>query len=63
MTCPVCGRELTRDEIAVYRRLVFREADDCLCKTCFAARLHVPEEEIDKKIAHFKSIGCTLFSR
>ena len=49
------------DEIAIYRRLIYRDAQEYLCKKCLACELKVEETEIDKKIEHFKSIGCTLF--
>ena len=63
MECKSCGAPLLKDEIAIYKRLVDRGASDeeCVCKNCLAARLQVPVEAIDKKIEHFKSIGCTLF--
>ena len=52
---------LLLDEIAIYRRLIYRDAEEYLCKRCLGESLGVTEEEIDKKIEHFKSIGCTLF--
>ena len=59
--CFECGRRLTGDEIAVYRKLVDRMAESFLCKTCFAAYFEVSEDKIDKKIEQFKRIGCLLF--
>lgn len=56
-----CERRLTSDEIAIYRRLIYRDADEYLCKTCLAEKMKTTETEIEKKIEHFKSIGCTLF--
>lgn len=61
--CYQCGRSLTGDEIAVYRKLVNREADCFLCKTCLADYFEVSEEKIDEKIRQFKRIGCLLFSK
>ena len=57
-----CGAKLSCDETAVYRRLVYRDATEFLCKKCLAAEFKITEEDIDKKIAHFKSVGCTLFN-
>ncbi len=57
-----CEKRLTLDEIAIYRRLIYRDADAYLCKACLAAKMRVSEKEIEEKIAHFKKIGCTLFS-
>ena len=62
-SCYQCQRQLTGDEIAVYRKLVNREADRFLCKTCLAAYFEVSEDKIDQKIRQFKRIGCLLFSR
>lgn len=59
--CNHCGRQLTGDEIAVYRKLVDRMAEKFLCKTCLAAYFEVSEDKIDKKIEQFKLIGCLLF--
>ena len=60
-TCKECQKPLLRDEIAIYRRLIHREAEEYLCKECLAAFLGVPTEVIDSRIAYFKKIGCTLF--
>lgn len=60
--CIQCKKHLTSDEIAIYRRLIYRDADEYLCKTCLAEKMKTTEAEIDKKIEHFKSIGCTLFT-
>ena len=59
--CFQCGVQLTADEIAVYRKMVNREADEFLCKTCLARYFDVPVEKIDQKIQQFKRIGCLLF--
>ena len=50
-----------RDEVAIYRRLIHREAEEYLCRECLAGVLGVPAEVIDSRIAYFKKIGCTLF--
>lgn len=59
--CDSCSRQLTADEIAVYRKMVNRTADKFLCKTCLAEYFEVSEEKIDQKIEQFKRIGCLLF--
>ncbi len=56
-----CEKRLTADEIALYRKLIYRDAEEYLCKACLAKKMRVTEEDLDKKIAHFKKIGCTLF--
>lgn len=57
-----CERRLTSYEIAIYRRLIYRDAEEYLCKTCLAEKMKTTEAEIERKIEHFKKIGCTLFS-
>ena len=59
--CIQCGKELIRDEIAIYRRLIYRDAEEYMCKECLAQYLGVPMEVIDARIVYFKKIGCTLF--
>lgn len=59
--CKDCEKTLLLDEIAIYKRLVYRDAEEYLCKECLARELNVSVSEIDKKIEHFRAIGCTLF--
>ena len=59
--CHVCGRPLTRDEIAVTKKLVSRGATEYCCVSCLAARFEVTPEDIRERIAYFRSTGCTLF--
>jgi hypothetical protein len=59
--CKQCDKYLKSDEIAIYRRLIHREAEEYLCRECLAKLLGVPTEVIDQRIAYFKKIGCTLF--
>lgn len=61
MDCFKCGGPLSADEIAIYRRMVFRGAKECLCIHCFAKEFSVTEDLIREKIDHFKKMGCTLF--
>ena len=48
--CMQCGRELTHDEIAIYKRMVNRGAKEYLCITCFAKKFKVSEELIRESI-------------
>ena len=59
--CIQCDKVLSSDEIAIYRRLIYRDAEEYMCKDCLAAYLGVSAEVIDARIAYFKKIGCTLF--
>ena len=53
---------LLSDEIAIYRKLIYRDAEEYLCKKCLASELRVDEAELDRKIEYFRRIGCTLFN-
>lgn len=61
MKCMTCERELTADEIAIYKRLISRGAEQFACKSCLAKKLGVEEADIDRKIDFFRRHGCTLF--
>ncbi len=61
--CMKCHRKLTGDEIGLYRKLIGRDAETFLCKTCLSGRLKIREERLDEKIRQFKKLGCTLFPR
>lgn len=61
--CFSCNKQLSMDEIAIYKRLVDRGAGRCLCKECLAVKLGCETGIIEKKIEYFKEIGCTLFVR
>lgn len=59
--CKNCGKELEKDEIAIYKRMVNRGATEYLCIGCMAAYFNVGEDLIREKIEHFRKMGCTLF--
>lgn len=59
--CKQCGKELSRDEIGLHKKLVNRGAADFWCMTCLGAHFKVSEELLLAKIEQFKRDGCTLF--
>ena len=59
--CRKCGREITRDEIAVTKKLINRGSETFCCAPCLAAHFRVDEQVIRDKIAQFREMGCTLF--
>ena len=59
--CKKCGKVLSSDEIALYRRLIYRDAEEYLCIECLAEEMRVLVPALEEKIAYFKEIGCTLF--
>lgn len=61
-TCKECGAELLADDIAIYRKLVNRGADEFLCIDCLAKFFRCPRKAIEDKIAYYRESGtCTLF--
>ena len=61
MTCHTCGRELTRDETGLTRKLISRAAQECYCLTCLGEMFRLKEEQLLELIVHFRESGCTLF--
>lgn len=56
-----CGKPLTRDEIAVTKKLINRGTTEFYCVECLAHRFEVQPADILERIQHFKQTGCTLF--
>ena len=59
--CMECGRELTRDEISLHKKMINRGSVQFLCITCLAAYYSTTEEAMQERIRHFRSQGCLLF--
>ena len=60
--CVSCGREVTRDEQALTRKLINRGAESFYCLRCLAILFEVSEETLRDKIVQFRRMGCTLFT-
>ncbi|MDF2587813.1 MAG: hypothetical protein K0S41_1654 [Anaerocolumna sp.] len=60
--CRQCNKVLTRDEKAIYYRLVNRAATDFLCIPCLAEYFKCRVSDIEDRIISLKKMGCTLFS-
>lgn len=61
MKCDKCGKELTKDEIALTKKLISRNAVEFLCINCLAQYIGTAAEELEDKIEQFKEEGCGLF--
>lgn len=59
--CYVCGKELTKNEIGLTKKLIDKKTNKFYCLSCLAEYLEVIEEELLAKIEEFKEEGCTLF--
>jgi hypothetical protein len=60
--CTKCGRELTHDETALYRKLINRGAETFLCIDCLSERTGWPVPLLKKAIDDYRKQGCSLFA-
>ncbi len=60
--CMKCEREISLDEIGLYKKMINRGAKEFMCKDCLAKFLEIKPEILDKKIEEFRAMGCTLFA-
>ncbi len=60
-SCSECSRTLTKDEIALTKKLINRGAQKYLCLRCLSEKFGVSEELLREKIIQFRTMGCTLF--
>ena len=60
--CMRCGKTLKSDEIALYRKLIWREASEYLCIECLAGDLSSTPERLNQLIDYFRTKQkCCLF--
>ena len=61
-TCKECEAGLLDDDIAIYRKLVHRGAEEFLCIDCLGKQLGCARENIERLIQYYRESGqCTLF--
>lgn len=60
-TCKQCGKALKSDDIAIYRKMILRCAQEFLCIDCLAEYLGVSRKALEDKIEFFRQSGCSLF--
>lgn len=61
-TCRTCKVPLTTDDVAIYLKLVTRNAQDFLCIDCLGEQLKCGRDPIMKLITYFRESGnCVLF--
>lgn len=62
--CKRCGAKLTGDEIALYRRMVDRDAETFLCLDCQAVDYGATRDKLERLIDYFHRTGiCSLFAK
>lgn len=60
--CKRCGNTLESDEIALYRKLIWREATEYLCLECLAGDISSTPERLRNLIHYYRTIQrCCLF--
>ena len=59
--CRKCGKELTHDEIALYKKIYNRGAKDFLCISCSSHYLQFSEELLLTKMQEFNTCPHTAF--
>ena len=59
--CKFCNKQLSKDEIAVCKKLLGRNITEFMCIDCLADHIGCTAEDILIKIEEFKEQGCTLF--
>lgn len=60
-TCMDCRKALTKDEVALCKKLIAEDTSDLMCLKCFSEFLGCTVDDLKTKIAEFKEQGCTLF--
>lgn len=59
--CHECCCELTKDEIALSRKMLGRNIVDYFCISCLAEYIECSPDDLKIKIQEFREQGCTLF--
>ena len=59
--CNFCNSPLTKDCVALNKKLIGHNVKKFLCLTCMAEEFDCTEEDLRDKIEEFKEQGCTLF--
>ena len=60
-TCCECGKQLSKDEVALTQKLTDIFSFFFFCLDCFAEYLGCTVDDLKIKISEFKEQGCTLF--
>jgi biotin operon repressor len=61
ITCCDCISELSKNEIALSKKLLGRNVEKYMCINCLADYLCCTEEDLETKVQEFKEQGCSLF--
>ncbi len=59
--CLKCSKLLSKDEIALHKKIINRMATEYMCIKCCAEYFEVTIDLLEEKIGQFKKSGCALF--
>lgn len=59
--CCECEKPISKDEIAVSKKLLGKDIQVLFCIDCLAEYLECSTDDLLIKIQEFKEQGCTLF--
>ncbi len=61
IVCEICEKKLSKDEVALNKKLISKSTKQFMCITCLAKYLCTTVDALNEKIEEFKEEGCTLF--
>ena len=59
--CIDCNKRLTKDEIALNKKMISLDIKEFRCLNCLSVSFGCDVEDLKIKIDEFKEQGCTLF--
>lgn len=59
--CRDCDKALTKDEIALNKKLISPDVQEFQCLDCMSESFGCDVDDLRIKIEEFKEQGCTLF--
>ena len=59
--CKDCGAALSKDEIALTKKLIDAKTKEFFCLNCMSDMFDCTRDDLEIKIEEFKEQGCTLF--
>lgn len=59
--CITCGKEISKDEVGINKKLFDEHIDVYQCISCLSQELGITEKDLQRKIEGFKNEGCVLF--
>ncbi|SHI41834.1 hypothetical protein SAMN02745691_00220 [Parasporobacterium paucivorans DSM 15970] len=59
--CIDCNGQLSKDEVALSKKMLGRDIAEFYCIVCLAEFIVCDQEDLVIKIQEFKEQGCTLF--